>query len=139
MSKRAILILSLFLSTSSFADILVVGGKPYEIKAATLKVCGETGSPEQAAAIFNISIAQSGGEKIYATACQVNGKDCSPQAVKKFGIDQVFQAIRSYPSIYSESNCKELRADCENRCIATKVYSEKTCIIECNQYEIWNR
>jgi hypothetical protein len=121
-------------------ETIVIGGKPYEIKPTELKTCGSQGSPEYAATTFLIEFAQSNGEKIYETACKAGIQEkCTKFDVKKFGIEQVFQFIRQYPSGTSNAGCKALRSECEDRCSKTALFDEKTCLIECNQYETWNR
>ena len=54
MLKLSIFMLITSLSFSTYADILVSGGKAYDLKPRELRVCGETGSAERNAAVFAI-------------------------------------------------------------------------------------
>lgn len=134
--------ITLFFIISSFAfgDTLVVNGKHYNIRPSTPNICGQSGSPELAAAQMSLSLSQKMAENTYMASCQVDpSKDCSQQKIKQFGLNSLFTFIRSYPSISRNNGCQELRTTCENLCVETKIYSEKICMIECNQYETWNK
>lgn len=138
--KILMVIFAILLTGSAFAaETIVVGGKPYEVKPTELKVCGSPGSPEYAAVVFLIDFAQSNGEHTYEAACKVGIQTvCTPEATKRFGVQQIFSFIRQYPSGLRNQGCKSLRDNCEKRCKDSKQFDDVECVIECNQYESWN-
>ncbi|MGZ5279685.1 MAG: hypothetical protein ACXWC9_07080 [Pseudobdellovibrionaceae bacterium] len=141
MIKIFAFITTYLLATVSFAAAsLVFMGKPYQVTPVESPKCGTPGGPEYTAATFILNSAQGLGEKMYTAKCQAESdSNCTSEGAKKSGIDLVFTTIRQYRSATTDAGCKELRSFCENNCKATKTYSDQDCLIECNQYETWNR
>lgn len=123
-----------------YAETIVVGGKPYDVQPTELLKCGEdVSSPDFAALSTLLSLSQKTGEGTWKAACEAGVQNsCTPEDIKKAGLKAVFSTIRKYPSALSNPTCKIGREDCEKRCLNTKVFDEKVCVIECNQYETWN-
>jgi len=123
---KSILFLFVFIfSNIVFADSkLIIGDRVFKMLEQEKPVCGEEkGTPEYAAALFLMSMAQ----------------NILPDQDPKGKMESVFKFIRAYPSRFTSKGCEALRDECESSCIKVKDFSQDYCRIECNQYESWNR
>ncbi|MCB0355482.1 MAG: hypothetical protein KDD40_00655 [Bdellovibrionales bacterium] len=142
---KSILFLHILLfgfSKFSSADegTLVIDGKPYIVSEKELRSCGHKDSPEFNAAEFGLIFARQNGEEVFDLACTSKAiKDCNQEAKVKFGLQQMFAIIRSFPSSFHSESCQVLRNKCTQSCIEANVYEKDVCLIECNQYESYNR
>jgi len=140
MKNRFLTILILLTSINAFSINMIFEGKPYNAMPANAPTCGdEVSGPEYTAAKFAINLAQGLGEKTMEAACKAAQKNCAPDEIKKVGIEALFKTIREYPPRTKSAACRELRKDCENTCKSSKLFDEQDCLIECNQYETWNK
>lgn len=119
-------------------SLVILNGKPYELKARQIPTCGQLNSPELAAAKASVAMAFSLGESFWQAACTAGTHaNCSAADVKRAGIVNVFKSMRNYESPIENVACKELRKSCEDLCVASKAVDPRDCTIECNQYETW--
>lgn len=141
MKTMIFIVVALFaLSFAHAENILVVGKDAYSVTPKELNKCGEPGDPVYAAAKFAILGATSIGEGIYDSACKANNsKNCTSEERSKFGVEVLFKTIRLYPSRFTSDACKQLRQMCIDTCTKNKSFDNETCLIECNQYETYNR
>ncbi|MBK9321590.1 MAG: hypothetical protein IPM97_01300 [Bdellovibrionaceae bacterium] len=121
-------------------NMIILNGKPFTFQPVDVPTCGELNSPQQAAAMFALTFAQSNGENTWASACKAGIQTkCTQEDIKRFGLQMVFDLMRKYESGLSNPACKQIRKECEDRCMASKFFDERSCMIECNQYETWKR
>jgi len=137
-----ILAIACFATSPSKAagDVIILNGKPFSFQPMDIPTCGELNSPQQTAAMFALNFAQSNGENTWAAACKAGIQTkCTSDDIKRFGIQMIFDLMRKYESGLSNAACKQVRKECEDRCVASKFFDERSCMIECNQYETWKR
>lgn len=138
--KLTLLVATFFYSLTGTANILVVEGKPYEVKPMELNTCGEEGDAAHKASIFVIGATKGAGELAADAGCKAGKTElCSAEGKSKFWVGLLFTQIRKYPSRYRSSGCASVRNYCVSLCESSKVFSKDDCQIECNQYEIYNK
>ncbi|MBL7544323.1 MAG: hypothetical protein JNL11_10920 [Bdellovibrionaceae bacterium] len=121
-------------------NMIIINGKPFNFQPMDIPTCGEVNSSQQAAAMFALNFTQSNGESAWISACKAGVQTkCTSDDIKKFGIQMIFDLVRKYESGLSNAACKLIRKECEDRCVASKFFDERACLIECNQYETWKR
>lgn len=138
------------MNTASFAGItLVVDNKAYEASEIDLPDCST--EVEFGAMKFTLNAAYGIGVNTAHSACvatcmQTGHGDCDSfckndieqqTAIKKKALSVLFSTVRRYPPHSKSEFCAQGRMACEDKCNAVGVSSEKTCAIECNQYETY--
>ncbi|MGE3759482.1 MAG: hypothetical protein AB7H97_17085 [Pseudobdellovibrionaceae bacterium] len=125
---------------AAVANVAVVEGKAYELHPVAKQKCGNLGSSELIADKTILAFAKKNGIATAEALC-VGGteKYCSKSAQIEFGLQLMFKAVRPYPSRFTSEGCKELREECTALCAIENTPTKQDCMIECNQYESWNR
>jgi len=140
MKLLVLLILSL---TSNYvlANLVVVDNKAYSLKEVEKKQCGEIGGPLFAAESFLLDATYKLGLEFSMAQCSAGEvRHCDSQSQKKYALRSLFKLVRQYPPAHRAVGCRELRIKgCTNVCQKERVYSDEHCLIECNQYESYNR
>ncbi len=139
MKELSILALVL-LSGTARANVAVVNGQAYELRAVERKDCSVPGSPEFFADKVVLNLAKKNGLATAAALCAAGTtRYCSSDNQLKFALDLVFKEIRRYPSAFRSPSCKAIRSECEALCSSGNALTSDECQIECNQYEAWNK
>lgn len=135
-----LLILSLA-SVCTSANIVVVNNKAFKLAPIEKKLCGEKDGPVFAAELFLMFSTHGLGLKFSQAQCSAGViKHCNSQYQKKYALKSLFNFMRQYPPTYHSIGCRDLRAKgCTDICMRENVYSDEYCLIECNQYESYNR
>lgn len=138
--KDLIAVCICFLLSPAYADVAVVNGQPFDLVPSKVKDCGPAGSPEHRADVAILSFSIGNGKSAAKALCAAGeSKFCNSDTQSRFALALLFKTIRTYPSQFRSSGCKDLRAECASFCSIEKVLSNEECVIECNQYESWNR
>lgn len=122
---KLILALIFLTAPSVRADnFAIINGNKYSLLAEEKSTCGsDINGPEYVANLFLMRAA--------ANIWQDLIPDKKPTTL--------FSFIRRYPSRFSSPTCESLRNECAKECAKSKATTPEECLIECNQYETWNR
>lgn len=139
-----------FFPISAFGGVtLVVDGTLLEVKAAELPDCSSV--PEGRAMKYTLTNAYGTAISFAQASCQAScaqagNENCEAfcasdpdqvTIIKKKALSFLFSTVRRYPPASKSEYCAQGRAFCEEQCIGVGALPDKTCVIECNQYELY--
>jgi hypothetical protein len=122
------------------AGNLVLNGNVYTLKQKDKKNCGVLGSPEYLGHRATIRIAFDTFLLTAESMCHANPPElCDKIKQVEFALNGLFTVIREFPSKYRSQACDELRKFCIEKCEQVKLLPIEDCLIQCNQYETYNK
>jgi hypothetical protein len=139
--RLTLLIVIILISLSGFTNVVVIDKKAFKLTPIGKKICGVKGGPVFTAERLLMDMTFNLGINFSQAQCGIGVESlCNQKNQKKYALKSLFNFTRQFPPSYKSEQCKELRKlGCTDICINERIYNEEHCLIECNQYESYNR